>query len=462
MSHKDVVPLRETVRSPDSRESKAIALAAAITDRSATVGVIGLGYVGLPLAATIVEAGFFTIGFDIDPEKVERLNGGMSHTDAIAAGRLGDMLAGKRFHASAAFEELGECDVITICVPTPLMRNREPDLSYVTNTARTIAQLLRPAQLIVLESTTFPGTTTQIVKPLLEESGLKSGVDFFLGYSPEREDPGNVTFHTASIPRLIAGDGHAAQQLMMDFYRAFVRTVVPVSSPAVAEAAKITENVFRAVNIALVNELKVIYGAMGIDVWEVIEAAATKPFGYMPFYPGPGFGGHCVPIDPFYLAWKARDYQVPTRFIELVGEINLSMPRFVVSRLEAELERRYGLTLSKADVLMLGIAYKRNIADVRESPSFKLLSLLEQRGATVRFHDPHVPLIPRTREHMALAGRASVALNAATVQDSDCALVITDHDAIDYALIARHARLVIDTRNAFARRGIVADHIVKA
>jgi UDP-N-acetyl-D-glucosamine dehydrogenase len=288
----------------------ASALAAAIADRTATVGVIGLGYVGLPLAATIAEAGFPIIGFDIDSEKVKLLNGGTSYIDAVPGRRLGAILNAKRFRASAAFDELPACDVIVICVPTPLKRNRDPDLSYVTNTARVVARHLRTSQLVVLESTTFPGTTSDIVKPILEQSGLKSGGDFFLGYSPEREDPGNAQFHTASIPRIVAGDGVAAQHLIESFYRSVVRTVVPVSSPAVAEAAKITENIFRAVNIALVNELKVIYDAMGIDVWEVIDAAATKPFGYMPFHPGPGLGGHCIPIDPFYLAWKAKEYQV--------------------------------------------------------------------------------------------------------------------------------------------------------
>jgi UDP-N-acetyl-D-glucosamine dehydrogenase len=441
---------------------QAKSLAATIANSSATIGIIGLGYVGLPLAATVAQAGFKTIGFDIDGDKVKLLNGGASYIDAVPPSRLAEIVQAKRFHASTQFEELSACDVIVICVPTPLTRNRDPDLSFVTATARHIARHIRPLQLVVLASTTFPGTTTEIVKPILEESGLKSGFDFFLGYSPEREDPGNAQYQTATIPRIVAGDGADAQRLINDFFRSVVRTTVPVSSPAAAEAVKITENVYRAVNIALVNELKVIYDAMGIDVWEVIDAAATKPFGYMPFYPGPGLGGHCIPIDPFYLSWKSKEYGQPTRFIELAGEINLSMPRYVVDRMDAELDRRSSIPPSKARILILGIAYKKNVADVRESPSLKLIKLLEQRGAQVEFHDPHVGVIPPTREHPELAGRKSIALNAATLQALDCALLVTDHDAVDYRLVAAHARLVIDTRNTFARKGIRGDHIVKA
>jgi UDP-N-acetyl-D-glucosamine dehydrogenase len=437
-------------------------LAAAIADGSATIGVIGLGYVGLPLAATVAQAGFKTIGFDIDADKVKLLNGGASYIDAVPASRLAEIMQAKRFRASAQFEDLSACDVVVICVPTPLTRNRDPDLSFVTATARLIARHIRPQQLVVLASTTFPGTTTEIIKPILEETGLKSGFDFFLGYSPEREDPGNAQYQTATIPRIVAGDGTDAQRLINDFFRSVVRTTVPVSSPAAAEAVKITENVFRAVNIALVNELKVIYDAMGIDVWEVIDAAATKPFGYMPFYPGPGLGGHCIPIDPFYLSWKSKEYEQPTRFIELAGEINLSMPRYVVDRMDAELDRRLSIPPSKARILILGIAYKKNVADVRESPSLKLIKILEQRGTQVEYHDPHVGVIPLTREHPELSGRKSIALNAATLQALDCVLLITDHDAVDYRLVAAHARLVIDTRNAFARKGISGDHIVKA
>lgn len=450
------------MRSPDNREMHASSLAQAIANRSATAGVIGLGYVGLPLAVTIAEATFQTIGFDIDSEKIRFLNDGKSYIDSVPSGRLAEIVRTNRFRASAQFDELSSCDVIAICVPTPLTRNRDPDLTYVINTARTIAHYMRRGQLVVLESTTFPGTTSEIVKPILEESGFKSGIDFFLGFSPEREDPGNAQFPTATIPKIVAGEGVEAQHLTENFYRLVVQAIVPVSSPALAEAVKITENVFRAVNIALVNELKVIYDAMGIDIWEVIDAAATKPFGYMPFYPGPGLGGHCIPIDPFYLAWKSKEYQLPTRFIELAGEINLAMPRYVVNKLETALDQRLGMPLGKARILILGIAYKRNVADVRESPSFKLMKLLEQRGAKVEFHDPHVPTIPATREHPEFAGRESVKLKSKTIAAYDVILLATDHEAMDYLLIARRGRLVIDTRNAFERRGIRGEHIVKA
>ncbi len=450
------------MHSPEPSATRTASLAAAIADCSATVGVIGLGYVGLPLAAAAAEAGFATVGFDIDPEKVALLNAGASYVGAVSAGRLAAIVEAKRFRASADFVQLAACDVIIICVPTPLTPQRDPDLSFVLHTARTIARHLRPAQLIVLESTTFPGTTCDIVKPILEKSGLASGVDFFLGFSPEREDPGNARFATAAIPKIVAGDGEAAQRLIEGFYERVVQAIVPVSSPAVAEAVKITENIFRAVNIALVNELKVIYEAMGIDIWEVIDAAATKPFGYMPFYPGPGLGGHCIPIDPFYLAWKSKEYELPTRFIELAGEINRAMPRYVIAKLEAALDARLALPLGKARVLIIGIAYKKNVADVRESPSFKLMKLIEQRGTTVAFHDPHIAKIPPTREHPEFAGRRSVPLDAQALRACDCVLLATDHDAVDYALVAQHAALIVDTRNVFARNGLSGDHIVKA
>jgi UDP-N-acetyl-D-glucosamine dehydrogenase len=450
------------MHSPDTSAPNAGSLASALADGTATVGVIGLGYVGLPLAATVAQAGLQTVGFDIDPEKVALLNAGTSYIDAVPAGRLAAIIAAKRFRASADFAGLSGCDVIVICVPTPLTPQRDPDLSFVVNTARTIARHLRSAQLVVLESTTFPGTTRDIVKPILEESGLVCGVDFFLGFSPEREDPGNARFATATIPKIVAGEGAAAQRLIESFYRRVVQSIVPVSSPAVAEAVKITENIFRAVNIALVNELKVIYEAMGVDIWEVIDAAATKPFGYMPFYPGPGLGGHCIPIDPFYLAWKSKEYELPTRFIELAGEINRAMPRYVIGKLEAALDARLGLPLGKARVLVLGIAYKKNVADVRESPAFKLMQLVEQRGGSATFHDPHVAKIPPTREHPEFAGRCSVPLSAESLRACDCVLLATDHDAVDYALVARHAPLIVDTRNVFARNGLKGDHIVKA
>jgi UDP-N-acetyl-D-glucosamine dehydrogenase len=447
---------------PDERSSISASLVQAISARTATIGTIGLGYVGLPLAVAVARAGFPTLGFDIDPAKVELLNGGTSYIDAVTSEHLAEIVAEKRFRATAKFEELQSCDVIVICVPTPLTRYREPDLSYVEKTASTISRNLRAGQLVVLESTSFPGTTTEIVKGILARSGLEPGVDFFVGFSPEREDPGNTSFRTITIPKVVAGDGDEAAEMVRCFYGAVVEKVVPVSSPKVAEAVKVTENIFRAVNIALVNELKVIYDAMGIDVWEVIDAAATKPFGFMPFYPGPGLGGHCIPIDPFYLTWKAREFDISTRFIELAGEINLSMPRYVVNKLEEALDRRFSVPLSRARILILGLAYKKNVSDIRESPSFKLIELLEKRGAKVAFHDPHVPEIHQTREHPEFSGRRSVVLDAETLVSHDAILVATDHDAVDYGLIARHARLVVDTRNVFARKGMTADHIVKS
>ena len=331
-----------------------------------------------------------------------------------------------------------------------------------TETTQTIARHLRKGQVVILESTTYPGTTVEVVKPLLEATGLKAGEDFWLGFSPEREDPGNAHFGTTSIPKVVAGDGADATSLVTAFYEAVVDKVVPVSSPSVAEAVKITENVFRAVNIALVNELKVIYDAMGIDVWEVIDAAATKPFGYMPFYPGPGLGGHCIPIDPFYLTWKSREYDLTTRFIELAGEINVSMPRYVISKLEQALDQHQSVSLSAARILIIGLAYKKNISDIRESPSLALMERLLARGASVDYHDPHVAQIGQTREHPELAGRQSVALSADAVQQYNAVLIATDHDDVDYELIATRARLVVDTRNAMERRNLTCACLLKA
>lgn len=432
----------------------------AIADRTARVGVIGLGYVGLPLAMTVARAGFTVTGFDIDPAKIEAVAARKSYIEAVSDEVLAGEVEAGRYSATCDFTGLGGCDIIVICVPTPLTRHREPDLSFVTNTCRSIAATLRAGQLVVLESTTYPGTTDGPVKTILQATGLKSGVDFFLGFSPEREDPGNRAFDTSTIPKVVAGDGPVAAALVTAFYGACVKTVVPVSTTATAEAVKITENVFRAVNIALVNELKVIYEAMGIDVWEVIEAAKTKPFGFMPFYPGPGLGGHCIPIDPFYLTWKAREYERSTRFIELAGEINAAMPRHVVGRLASALDHHLGRTLGRAKVLVIGLAYKKNVPDIRESPSLKLIELIEERGAEAAFHDPHVPVIPRTRAYGALMGRASVPLEEASVRGFDAVLISTDHDDVDYAALARWSPLILDTRNAMARRGLSGPAVI--
>ncbi|UHS62434.1 nucleotide sugar dehydrogenase [Agrobacterium vaccinii] len=433
-----------------------------IQSKKAKAGVIGLGYVGLPLAMTIARSGFEVVGFDIDPGKITAIDAGESYIEAVSHDVLNGARADGLFTATCDFAKLGECDVIAICVPTPLTKYRDPDLSYVENTCREIAATLRPGQLIVLESTTYPGTTDGIVKSILEKTGLRSATDFFLGFSPEREDPGNRDFQTSTIPKVVAGDGEDAGQLMAAFYGAVVKTVVPVSTNATAEAVKITENVFRAVNIALVNELKVVYEAMGIDIWEVIDAAKTKPFGFMPFYPGPGLGGHCIPIDPFYLTWKSREYELPTRFIELAGQINTGMPRHIVGRLAEALDIHRGKALSRSKVLIVGLAYKKNVPDIRESPSLKLIELIKERSGQPSYYDSYVSEIPKTREYGDLLGMKSVTWDAQTIGAFDAVLIATDHDDIDYQSLSEWAPLIIDTRNAFARRGIVASHIIKA
>jgi UDP-N-acetyl-D-glucosamine dehydrogenase len=451
----EFLPLSERQQNPAQ-------LQAAIAAKQARVGVIGLGYVGLPLAMTAARAGFTVLGFDIDPDKMTAIDAGRSYIDAVPDAVLAAERDAARFSATTDFARLSECDVIAICVPTPLTRHREPDLSYVSKTCRQILATLRRGQLIVLESTTYPGTTEEVMKPILEESGLAAGADFFLGYSPEREDPGNRDFETSTIPKVVAGDGEVAASLVAAFYGAVVKTVVPVSSTRTAEAVKLTENVFRAVNIALVNELKLVYDRMGIDIWEVVDAAKTKPFGYMPFYPGPGLGGHCIPIDPFYLTWKSREYDQPTRFIELAGEINTAMPRYVVDRLAEALDRALGKALSRSRILIMGLAYKKNVPDIRESPSLRLMELLIERGADVAYHDPHIAEVPRTREYGHLKGRRSVALSEDVLSGFDAAVVATDHDAVDYRLLADTLPLVVDTRNTFGARGIAASNVVKA
>jgi UDP-N-acetyl-D-glucosamine dehydrogenase len=440
----------------------AAGLRRAVAARRARIGVIGLGYVGLPLACLFAEKGFPTTGFDIDAAKVKALNAGRSYIRHIPNKRVAAIRAGGSFSASGDFGGLKRMDAIIICVPTPLTRYREPDLQFIVKTGEAIAPRLRPGQLIVLESSTYPGTTREALKPILESTGLKSGRDFWLAYSPEREDPGNASFGTNLIPKVVGGDGKAALDLAVALYDQVVIKTVPVSSPETAETVKLTENIFRAVNIALVNELKVICDAMGIDVWEVIEAARTKPFGFMPFYPGPGLGGHCIPIDPFYLTWKAREFGINTRFIELAGEINTAMPRYVMARLAEELSRQRGKALKGARILMLGLAYKKNVDDMRESPALTLIELLEKADAKVAYHDPFIPAVKPSREHGSLTGRKSVPLTAKSLSGSDAVLIVTDHDSIDYAMVAKHGRLVLDTRNAMARAGLSGSHISKA
>jgi len=431
-----------------------------IGERTARVGVIGLGYVGLPLAVTAAKAGFPVTGFDVDQTKCDRLDAGESYIEAVADADLAAVQ--DRFNWTTDFARLAETDVIVICVPTPLTRQREPDLSFVEHTAETIAKHLTPGTLVALESTTWPGTTREVLTPILEQSGLKSGEDFFAGFSPEREDPGNETFRTKSIPKIVAGDGEIAGDLMEAFYDAVVDKVVRVPDTATAEAVKITENIFRSVNIALVNELKLIYDAMGIDVWEVVKGAATKPFGYMPFYPGPGLGGHCIPIDPFYLTWRAREFEVPTRFIELAGEINTAMPRHVVDRLREVLDRATGKGLNGAKILLVGVAYKKNVSDMRESPSMRLMQLLEEAGAEVEFLDPHVPELPPMREYGQFKARQAIAPEGLAGANFDAALISTDHDSIDYAALLALGCPVVDTRNAIASRGLPMAQVTKA
>jgi UDP-N-acetyl-D-glucosamine dehydrogenase len=433
-----------------------------ISSKDARIGVIGLGYVGLPLTLTATEAGFSVVGFDVDVQKVAALNSGQSYIVHISQSDVQQAVQSGRFVATVNFADLEEVDVILVCVPTPLTVQREPDMTYVTSTAEQIVKHIRPNHLVVFESTTYPGTTAGLIRPILEQTGLKSGQDFFLAYSPEREDPGNSDFSTKRIPKVVGGDGKEALSLAVAFYEQIVPKVVAVSSTETAEAVKLTENIFRAVNIALVNELKVIYDAMGIDIWEVIEAAKTKPFGYMPFYPGPGLGGHCIPIDPFYLTWKAREFEVPTRFIELAGEVNAAMPNYVVQRLSEGLNDRFRISLNGSKILVLGVAYKKNVDDIRGSASFKVMRLLMSRGGEVSFYDPYVPRIPSTREYPDLAGLESVAWDPRALSEFSAALILTDHDEVDYRTVVQEVPLVVDTRNVTAEFVPLPDNVLKA
>jgi len=436
-------------------------LLARIEARTATVMIVGMGYVGLPLALEFHRAGFQVLGFDIDQKKVSALNEGRSYILHIAAERIAAMVATGRFRATADPADVPKADAILLCVPTPLTRHREPDMTYIEGTCRTIAPRLRRGQLVVLESTTYPGTTTDVMIPALEKGapGLRAGQDLFIAYSPEREDPSNKQFSTATIPKVVGGLTADCLRVSVALYDTVVAQTVPVSSCAVAEAAKLVENIFRCVNIAMVNELKMVFQRMGIDIWEVVEAARTKPFGYMPFYPGPGLGGHCIPIDPFYLTWKAREVDMPTRFIELAGEINTQMPYYVVLR-TMEALNEHGKALRGARILLLGLAYKQDVDDERESPTFKLMELFEQKGARCDYHDPHIPVIKPTREHAEFAGRQSV--NVRNVPDYDIVVISTAHSAVDYAALARDARLIVDTRNVMEKHGFTGGKICKA
>ncbi len=418
----------------------------AISEKTARVGVIGLGYVGLPLVRVFVAAGFQTLGFDVDAGKVERLLAGESYIAHISSEWIAACIARESFEPTADMRRLGEADALVICVPTPLGEGRDPDLTHIETTTRQIAEVLRPGQLVVLESTTYPGTTREVVLPILAAGKLTVGEDFFLAFSPEREDPGNPHYPAERIPKFVGGIDAASRELAELLYRAAVTRVVPVSSCEVAEACKILENTYRSVNIAMVNELKVLFDRLGIDIWEVIEAAETKPFGFQAFYPGPGLGGHCIPIDPFYLSWLARKHGMTTRFIELAGEINAGMPQYVMRRLsEALNEVRKPIRGSK--VLVLGVAYKKDVDDPRESPSFELMEMLLAAGAELCYNDPHIPRLPSMR-HYHLPPMECVAITPELLAGLDCVLIATDHSAYDYDLIVRHAPLVIDTRNA--------------
>ena len=429
-----------------------------IKQKQARIGIIGLGYVGLPLVIEFGRAGFHVTGLDIDSTKVDRLNRGESYIKHIPSKILQELVEQKRFESTTDFSSVSNLECILICVPTPLNSNREPDMSFIVATAQEIAPHLRKNQMVILESTTYPGTTRDVLIPELESgSGLNANQDFYVAYSPEREDPNNKDFSTSTIPKVIGADSDYALECANTLYLSFINKTVPVSSTQVAEATKLMENIFRSVNIALVNELKVIFDKMGIDIWEVIQAASTKPFGYMPFYPGPGLGGHCIPIDPFYLTWKAREFGITTRFIELAGEINVAMPEYVVNKILLALNEK-GISVKGSRALILGFAYKKNIDDDRESPSYKIMELLLQYGAEVEFHDPYIESIGIKREYPQFTGKQRVSLE--TIDQFDITIILTDHSDYDYEAIVEQSRLVVDTRNACAN--INSDKIIKA
>lgn len=426
-------------------------LAQKISDRSLTLGIIGLGYVGLPLSLTFLRKGIKVIGYDLDQAKIDKIAAGKSYIKHIPDDELSGFVKSGKLAATNDFKRLNESDAILICVPTPLTANREPELKYIEATGQAIAKVLHAGQLIVLESTTYPGTTVEVLQPILEKSGLKAGVDFALAFSPEREDPGNPNFGTADIAKVVGGINPDSLSLASDLYSIAMKKVVPVSSTQAAELTKLLENIFRSVNIALVNELKILCLRMGIDVFEVIKAASTKPFGYMPFYPGPGLGGHCIPIDPFYLTSKAREFDIPTKFIELAGEINTAMPAFVVQRVMEALNE-HGKALKGARILIFGAAYKKDVDDDRESPTYKLMEILQNKGAEISYNDPHIPKLSANRKYDFRL--TSTELTAENIMAADCLLITTDHSVYDYDFILEHARLIVDTRNVFTGKRV--------
>lgn len=430
--------------------------------RDLTIGVIGLGYVGLPLAEAFLKAGFRVLGYDVDQSKVDAIGASQTYIRHIPDARLAEMNATGRLSVTTEASRLAEADALLMCVPTPLNIYREPDISYVEKTTQSIAKHLRKDQIVILESTTYPGTSDEIVRPILLDSGLVAGIDFAIAYSPEREDPGNVNFETSTIPKVVGANTDAERRMAISIYET-ITNVVPVSDMRTAEAVKLTENIFRLINIALVNELKVVYGGMGIDVWEVIDAAKTKPFGFMPFYPGPGLGGHCIPIDPFYLTWKAREHGEATRFIELAGDVVTTMPRHVIERMAEAMSTKLKKAIAGSRVLVVGLAYKKNVDDMRESPSLNLIDMLKKRGAEVDFHDPYIPVVPVTRDHPEFSGLKSAPWTKESLSTYDAVLISTDHDNVDYQLLADVAPLIVDTRNAMKDLyHAYADKIIKA
>jgi UDP-N-acetyl-D-glucosamine dehydrogenase len=430
-----------------------------VQDNTAVVGIIGLGYVGLPLMAAFHRAGFPVIGFDVDQKKIDALHRGENYLQHLGADLVKNMQSGAKMDATTDVLRMKECDVVISCVPTPLGKHREPDLTFVENSASDIARTMRPGQLMVLESSTYPGTTREVFLPHIEKKGFKLGHDVFLAYSPEREDPGRKDFNTQTIPKLVGGCDPVSGEIATALYRKAIASVVPVSSAEVAEAAKLLENIYRCVNIALVNEMKMVLDAMNIDVWEVVDAAKTKPFGFQAFYPGPGLGGHCIPIDPFYLTWKAREVNKPTKFIELAGEINVQMPEYVVHKSGLALNQR-GKSVKGSKILILGLAYKPDVDDVRESPSFELIEHFEHLGAHVDYHDPYVPETHKMRNYD--LKMKSIDLSAAALKGYDCVVISTNHKAYDWQMIAENSKLVVDTRNALASVKGSRENIVKA
>jgi len=430
-----------------------------IKNHEAKIGVIGMGYVGLPLLLEFVTENFPTVGFDIDSKKVDALNAGKSYIKHIAAERIKNARESGKFESTTDFGRLREVDCILVCVPTPLDKHREPDISYIEQTSEVISKYVQKGQLIVLESSTFPGTTEEVMMTIIEKSGLKGHEDFYIAFSPEREDPNNPNFNTRTIPKVVGANDPVSLELSKTLYDQVIVKTVPVSSSQAAEATKLLENIFRSVNIAMVNEMKMILGEMGIDVWEVVNAASTKPFGFMPFYPGPGLGGHCIPIDPFYLTWKAREYEMPTRFIELAGEVNTSMPFYVVNKLIDALNN-HKKSINGSKILVLGLSYKKDIDDMRESPSLKLMEIISAKGGMPDYHDPYIPKLGPTRHYN--FEKQSVELTAENLKSYDAVLISTDHSLFDYDFIVSNSKLVVDTRNATVNLKAGREKIVKA